>query len=247
MNIPDRDQAAHAPVQDGGGNSAGVRSITDCWNRTGVRGNRTCPELAAHVHCRNCPVYTGAAVQLLDRDLAAADIEQAARLLARPRVAERYGTRSTTVFRLGAEWLAVPTLLVQEVVEARTAHSLPHRSGHVLRGLVNVRGELLACVALDRMLGIDAATPAVRRDQRDQRALARARLVVLKRGPERFAFPAAEVHGALRYHPDDLRPVPSTLALATAKYTHAVLPWDNGSIGILDEELLFHTLNRSME
>ncbi len=244
MNIPACHAASNGAGAASGANAHAAPTILDCWNRTGVRGNRTCPELATHVHCRNCSVYTGAAVQLLDRDLAAADIEQAAHLLARPRVAERYGTRSATVFRLGAEWLAVPTLLVQEVVEARPAHSLPHRGGHVLRGLVNVRGELLVCVALDRMLGIDPAAASVRRDQR---ALARERLVVLKRGPERFAFPAAEVHGAHRFHPDDLRPVPSTLALATAKYTRAVLPWDNGGIGLLDEDLLFHTLNRSME
>ena len=32
-----------------------------CWRRIGVAGDRTCPELAQHVHCRNCPVYAGAA------------------------------------------------------------------------------------------------------------------------------------------------------------------------------------------
>ena len=35
--------------------------IGDCWNRIGVNGDRTCPALEEHVHCRNCPVFAGAA------------------------------------------------------------------------------------------------------------------------------------------------------------------------------------------
>src|SRR4029077_5730556 len=29
--------------------------VDDCWNRIGVRGDASCPELKHHVHCRNCP------------------------------------------------------------------------------------------------------------------------------------------------------------------------------------------------
>ena len=29
----------------------------DCWNRIGVNGDRSCPELTSFVHCRNCPVF----------------------------------------------------------------------------------------------------------------------------------------------------------------------------------------------
>jgi len=35
----------------------------------GVGGNASCRELLRYVHCRNCPVYSAAAVQLLDRPL----------------------------------------------------------------------------------------------------------------------------------------------------------------------------------
>ncbi len=31
----------------------------DCWNRIGVSGDRSCPELATVVHCHNCPVFSG--------------------------------------------------------------------------------------------------------------------------------------------------------------------------------------------
>ena len=35
--------------------------VNDCWNRIGVRGDRSCPELKQYVHCRNCPVYSAGA------------------------------------------------------------------------------------------------------------------------------------------------------------------------------------------
>ncbi|NOP35791.1 hypothetical protein, partial [Klebsiella pneumoniae] len=41
--------------------------IDDCWNRIGVHGNKQCPLLERHVHCRNCEVYAAAATRLLDR------------------------------------------------------------------------------------------------------------------------------------------------------------------------------------
>ena len=38
-----------------------IAAIDDCWNRIGVRGDGSCPELKQYVHCRNCPVYSAGA------------------------------------------------------------------------------------------------------------------------------------------------------------------------------------------
>ena len=35
-------------------------TVDDCWNRIGVSGDRSCPELQAHLHCRNCSVSSSA-------------------------------------------------------------------------------------------------------------------------------------------------------------------------------------------
>ena len=56
------------------------------------------------------------------------------------------------LFRLQAEWLALPAQVFQEVAERRPVHSLPHRRQGIVLGLVNVRGELLLCVSLARLL-----------------------------------------------------------------------------------------------
>ena len=45
--------------------------VHDCWSTIGVSGNGTCRELQTFVHCRNCPVYSAAGIQLLDRPLPA--------------------------------------------------------------------------------------------------------------------------------------------------------------------------------
>src|SRR5271166_6874273 len=39
----------------------------DCWNRIGTTGDRSCPELETHIHCRNCPVFASAARSFFDR------------------------------------------------------------------------------------------------------------------------------------------------------------------------------------
>ncbi len=46
---------------------ADAQAIDDCWNRIGIHGDKTCPLLADHIHCRNCAVYSAAATRLLDR------------------------------------------------------------------------------------------------------------------------------------------------------------------------------------
>lgn len=140
---------------------AGATSpIYDCWNTIGVNGNGSCRELARVTHCRNCGVYAAAAAQLLDRPVSGEE-----RRAWTAHYAAEVGTRSATrtsvvIFRLGEEWLALPTGVFQEVSEVRVGlqlHRLPHRGRSLVLGLVNLRGELLVCASLGRLLGIENA------------------------------------------------------------------------------------------
>lgn len=65
------------------------------------------------------------------------------------------GKLSFVVFRIGPELFALPTQVLHEVAESRGIHSLPHRRHSVVLGLVNIRGELLICVSVGRLLGLD--------------------------------------------------------------------------------------------
>ena len=215
-------------------------AIYDCWNKIGVSGDLTCRELEKFIHCRNCPVYSAAGTRLLDRELPANYRHEWTELFSRKKTPARAGKVSAVIFRIGAEWLALPTSAFQEVVEQRTIHSLPHRRQGIVLGLTNIRGELLICVSLGRLVGLE------REVRKEKPRLIFDRLLVVQSHGNRFVFPVDEVHGVQRYHPQELKEVPATLAKNTLNYTNGVLSWRNNSVGCLDEELLFHTLNRSL-
>ena len=212
----------------------------DCWNRIGVHGDRSCPELVAHVHCRNCGVYARAAARLLDHEPPHEYLLQWTRHVSLP--PDRVDAERTAVliFRVGAEWLALPGHAVAEVCELRPIHSLPHRRRGVMLGLVNVRGELLACVSLARALGIDerGLAPAGR--------LVHQRMIVLRSGETRLVGTADEVHGLHTAGASALVNVPATVAKGAATHVRAMLTWRERSVGVLDHHLLFSTFRRSL-
>jgi chemotaxis-related protein WspD len=140
----------------------------DCWNRIGIFGDRSCPELEAHVHCRNCPVFASAARTFFDRPapegylaewtLWLASSEELARHEAGENLAESDRERvGVLIFRLGREWLAFRIQTVAEVTVPRPVHRIPHRSNEILVGLVNLRGQLQLCVSLYGLLGVEMA------------------------------------------------------------------------------------------
>jgi len=213
-----------------------------CWNSIGVHGDGSCPELAVHVHCRNCPVYSAAALTLLDRDPPAADIADWTSHFARPKTVEGQDTQSVVIFRIGSEWLALPAPVVDEVADLRPVHSLPHRRGGTLLGLANVRGELLVCVSLVRLLNLERAQASTQLSH----VTALPRLLVIRRGDVRAVCPTDEVHGMHRCHHRDLLDLPTSVAKTATRHATAVLSWRGQSVGLLDAERLFATLERSL-
>jgi chemotaxis-related protein WspD len=205
----------------------------DCWHRIGVAGDRSCPELIAFIHCRNCPVFAAAARTFFDRPAPEGYLAEWTRWLAD---SDGLGPRGETWangddFRLGGEWLAFRTRAVAEVTTPRPVHRVPHRSNRVFSGLVNLQGQAQLCVSLHGLLGIDAPASSPR-------------LVVLRdRGrAETWAFGADEVLGVQRVPRSQWRGVPSTLANPAVAFSQAVLSWNGRSIGLLDEQRVFAAL-----
>ena len=148
------------------------------------------------------------------------------------------------IFRIGAEWLALPAAIFLEVAEPRPIHSLPHRRGKILKGLVNLRGELVLCVSLGGTLGIEEQADTTGRN--GQRHTVYERLLVVGTPGGRLAFPVSEVHGLETFAPTVLRAVPETLELASARYTNGILSWKGRTVGCLDGQPLFDTINRNL-
>jgi chemotaxis-related protein WspD len=208
-----------------------------CWNRIGVRGDSSCPELARYIHCRNCPVYSATAADQLDIERSAEDLAHATRRVAREKTVAAPHTQSVVVFRIGAEWLALPTAIIREIVGPQPIHALPHRRDGVVLGLANIRGQLLVCAALRQILQLDASPP-----QERTKHPADARMLVTLQGGACTVYPVDEVYGVQRFPPQDLVAVPK----AAATHIKAVLTWQAKSVSLLDEELLLSTVNRSL-
>lgn len=212
--------------------------VDDCWRRIGVRGDGSCPLLHTHIHCRNCPTYSQAAKALLDAQamtgLPAAPAD-------REPDAEPSGTGlSCLVFRVGEEWLALPTEAVGEVTAPCPVHSLPHRRDAAVLGLASVRGSLLACLSLARLFGMEAEPDAKAGLRQGQRFL------VLGRGRGAIALPVDEVSGVCRLRGSALQPLPATLARASTRYSQALFDDQGRSVGLLDAALVRQALTRSL-
>ena len=214
----------------------------DCWNRIGVRGDGSCPELERHVHCHNCAVYSAGAQSLLDRPISSTDLVESTRHFARPKDADEPGTQTVLIFRVASEWLALPMSVLAEIVGVRAVHSLPHKRGGAVLGVTNVRGELLVCVSLTTLLGLTEESAA----GNDQQRTSHKRLLVIRRQDVRAVCPADDVDGIHRVHPWELTDLPLTIGKAAARHSSAVIMWRDHTVGLLDEKLLFTSLQRSL-
>lgn len=182
-----------------------------------------------------------AVVTLLDRVIEQADLRSSTARIAQEAPDLALLSASTFIFRLGAEWLGLATNMIDEVIERRTIHSLPHRREGVVRGLVNVGGRLTVCVALEALMQLETAG-----GDRGKSSLVGRRLVVVASDGQRLAFEADEVHGSHRYDPSVVKKVPSTVAHSISTFATGVLGWGDHRVGLLDGELILHAINRRL-
>jgi len=213
--------------------------VDDCWNRIGVRGDKSCPKLAEVSRCLNCPVFAQGAARLLDRPMSEAEL--APRIETPASDVDHTATQSALAFRIAGEWLALPTRVLHEVEDVRAIHSLPHRRSRAVLGVVNVRGALTIAISLRELLNMERAAEA-----KTSTRTVYARMLVAAHDSEPVAFPVDEVEGIVRYAEGALLPVPTTLAHATASHARGVLTWRGGTIGLLDPARLFESIARSL-
>ena len=212
-------------------------AIDDCWNRIGIYGDKSCPVLPEHIHCRNCSVHSAAATRLLDRySFEQEHVEQYA-----TRVDERkVATRSMMIFRLGEEWLGLATRCLDEVAPMQPIHSLPHQRSRALQGVANVRGALVPCLSLIELLGLDPALAG----PTSLRVMPRMLILAAHGGP--VVLTVDEVDGIHNIEERVLSTASASGEHASAKYTRGVLQWKTRSLRLLDEEQLLGAISRSL-
>src|SRR5262245_14587544 len=160
------------------------------------------------------------AQQLLDRPADGQYLAEWTRLLQLPRVSrEKAYENSVVIFRVQQERLALTTLVFSVVAETRPIHRIPHRSGNILLGIVNLRGQLLLCFAMAKVLEIEPDPSSS--------SNAYNRMLAIKKNNERWIFPVDEVYGVYRFDMKALENVPVTVAKSTANYLKGIFTWQN--------------------
>lgn len=217
------------------------QTITDCWNRIGIRGDHSCELLQQHVHCRNCGVYGQAAQLNLQRAVGEGYQREWAEHFRQPPDSEAKHDRSSLVFRIGDEWLALPTSMFVLVAPQALPHKLPHRGARGLAGVVNVGGKLYPCIALAELLGISATLTTPRTGRHTF-----ARLLLVQWEQQSYALPVADLHGIVRYASASAQPPATTINKGLQRYLTGVIEHDGMMIGCLDAGLLGHQFTRSL-
>lgn len=184
------------------------------------------------------PEAESAAKRLLEREAPAEYLAAWARSLADAPAAARTADVAAAVFRLGEERFALDAAVVREVHVPRAVHRVPGRTNEVFRGLVALRGELHLCADLHALLGCARVASGPTR--------VAARMVVIARAGEAWAFLADEVREVLRYDPAAVAPAQVTVAKAAVRFTDGVLTLGDGPVAVLDATRLFAGLARSL-
>lgn len=212
-------------------------SVASCWATIGLRGDKSCPQLTVYAHCRNCPAYADIAATLLDRPTIDEIWDYQSDSQADDPAIGKTNDRSALIFRLGNEWLGLEMRVLDEVIELRHVHRLPHRSNPVLLGLVNVRGELVVCVSLDQLLGIEAENPEEGRSQR---------LLILRSASGLLAVPVDEVQHTHSFQTTDLIAPPATISRSAGSYTTDLLHWRGRNVAIIDDSRMIEAFERCL-
>lgn len=216
-------------------------TIHDCWNRIGVTGDHSCEKLAQAVHCRNCEVYADAAQRNLRRPVNAAYKLEWADHFRQPPDSGKQHDSSCMVFRIGAEWLSLPTSIFVAVAPQAAPHHLPHRNARGLAGIINVSGKLYPCIALADLLDIDS-TQTVRRSGRHTFA----RVLLVQWDGQAFALPVPDLLGIVRYASAGVQAPAATINKGLQRFLTGVIAHEDMQIGCLDAGLLGYQLARML-
>jgi chemotaxis-related protein WspD len=113
----------------------------------------------------------------------------------------------------------------------------------MVEGIVSIRGEVLVCIALRVLLGLQKPP----REESSGSRAGRERLIVCEQDGDRMAFRASDVFGVHRYLSRNIRDIPATVARSAASYSIGVLPWKNNeTIGCLDAELVLYSVKKGL-
>ena len=218
--------------------------IDDCWNTIGVwrSGETKCEKLNDVIHCYNCEVYSNTGRSLLNRTTPEGYDDEWADVLASEKSAKSMNTISAVMFRLGAEWLSLPVNMINEITLLRNIYDIPHNQNKKIRGMVNIRGELIICMSLGYLLGVEKPEDDLIDEERPIN-----RLIMIRESNGHIVFPVSEIDGIIHYDPEKLSSAPDTVKNSKLNFIHGVTSVNNKTIGCIDHTTLLESIASTLK
>ena len=146
---------------------------------------------------------------------------------------------TVVIFRLSQEQLALPCRVVEAVLTERPIRTVPHRSGGVLRGLVNLDGRLEVCLSLEHLLGITTDQLPTGETER---------LLVVRSEQRRYAFAVPTVLGLRALYKDDVKLGSEGLGSpGLLEYVRGTFANEGGVAALLDSDRVFTGVTGSLQ
>ena len=151
-------------------------------------------------------------------------------------------TVTVMIFRLQQEWLAISAEVFQQTTPSNTVHTIPHRSNKILRGLVNIRGELHLCISLNNLLNLKVGDI----NNQSINPVVYSRMLLMEKAGKAWVFAVDEVYGIHRFDYGELRNSAKNMMQINETFSKGVFQWKDYSVSYLDDELLFKVLDKKV-
>lgn len=146
------------------------------------------------------------------------------------------------IFTIGGEHLALSSLVVGQITTMRRIHRVPHMKSPVIRGVVNINGRLRLFISLESLLELENKSG----NKGFHKVIEDLPMIMMEQNGEVWTFAVDKVLGVFHCELNQMKNVPVTVSKSTANYVKGVLSWRDQQVGLLDEELLFFSLRRSL-
>ena len=212
-----------------------ILKINDCWNKIGVwsNGDNRCEKLDDVIHCYNCDVYSNAGRSLLNRESPDGYGDDWADILASEKMSKSKNLQSAVLFRLGGEWMSLPVSIINEITLLRNIYDIPHNRNKKIRGMVNIRGELIICMSLGNLLGVEKPDEDFIGNEHSIN-----RLITIREDSGCIVFPVSEIDGIIYYEKDELTTAPDTIRNSAKNLIKGMTLVNDKNVGCIDHSAL---------
>jgi len=214
-------------------------TVDDCWNRIGVwagREQRSCEELEAHSHCRNCPSYKAAGRMLLQRPVELMDPDELAIVVEKTTTDVSY-----VCFRVGQEWFSLITNKILSTINPLPVRKIPHVTASSVEGICYNDGDSLLVIDMASLIpGINVAEG----EEEGKKSFERFLLMSSPMG--KLALRVNEVWGTQCCALSEFKAVSVADSDKSPVLIRYRLPWQGGEISDIETEVLYQMLKQQL-